>query len=55
MGSLDPQDELLARLGTHTRSGGCPRFRRLDAIDLPTLQALIERSFQHMRQQAQAH
>jgi hypothetical protein len=55
MGSLDPHDELLARLGKHTRSGGCLHIKRLDAIALPTLQALIERSFQRMRQQAQAH
>jgi hypothetical protein len=55
MGSLDPHDELLARLGKHSRSGGCLHITRLDAVDLPTLRTLIERSFQHMRQQAQSH
>ena len=41
------------RLGKHTMGGGCLYIKRLDEIDLPTLQILIEESFRRMKQKAQ--
>jgi Domain of unknown function (DU1801) len=53
MGGLDQTDDLLTRLGKHTLGGGCLYIKRLDEIDLPTLQILIEESFRRMKQKAQ--
>jgi Domain of unknown function (DU1801) len=53
MGGLDQNDDLLTRLGKHTLGGGCLYIKRLDEIDLPTLQILIEESFRRMKQKAQ--
>ena len=53
MGGLDQHDDVLTRLGKYTLGGGCLYIKRLDEIDLPTLQILIVESFQRMQLKAQ--
>ena len=41
---MDENAELLARLGKHTRSGGCLHLKKLADVDLDVLKELIQRS-----------
>jgi hypothetical protein len=38
---LDPQDELLKKLGKHSLGKGCLYLKRLSDVDLPTLKKVI--------------
>ncbi len=52
MGSIQPDDELLKKLGKYSRGGGCLYIKRLADVDLPTLKRLIEQSVKHGQEQA---
>jgi hypothetical protein len=45
MGGVDPDDDLITKLGKHTTGKGCLYIKRFDDVDLPTLKRLIEASF----------
>lgn len=47
MGGKD--QELLAKLGAHSLGGGCLYIKRLDDVDKPTLQKLIDTSVKRLR------
>ena len=47
MGGKD--EKLLARLGPSTMSGGCLYIKRLDDVDRPTLQKLIDTSVKRLK------
>jgi Domain of unknown function (DU1801) len=53
MGGIDPDDDLLKKLGKYTAGKGCLYIKRLDDIDLPTLKRLIEASFTRVKQKTQ--
>jgi hypothetical protein len=53
MGGIDPDDDLLKKLGKYTAGKGCLYIKRLDDIDLPTLKRLIEVSFTRVKQKTQ--
>jgi hypothetical protein len=55
MGGVDPDDELLKKLGKHTNGKGCLYIKRLDDIDLAVLRRLIEASFMLAKERATAH
>ncbi len=42
-------DELMARLGKHSRGKTCIYIKRLSDIDLPTLKRIIKGSVKHMK------
>jgi len=44
---LAGRDELLERLGPHTTGRACLYLKRLDAVDLDVLRALVESSYRH--------
>ncbi|HKY16004.1 MAG TPA: DUF1801 domain-containing protein [Microthrixaceae bacterium] len=44
---FDGREELLERLGPHTTGKGCLYLKRLDAVDLDILRALVESSYRH--------
>lgn len=44
---FDGREQLLERLGPHTTGAACLYLKRLDAIDLDVLRALVEASYQH--------
>ena len=44
LGGVENSNELLARLGKHTRGGGCLYIKRLSDVDLPTLKELVRAS-----------
>ena len=52
MGGVDPDDDLLKKLGKHTTGKGCLYIKRLDDVDLPTLKRLIAASFTRTREHA---
>jgi hypothetical protein len=52
MGGVDPDDDLLKKLGKHTTGKGCLYIKRLDDIDLPALKSLIEASCTRTREHA---
>ena len=54
MGSFDQDHPLLQKLGKHTTGKGCLYIKRLDDVDLPTLQRLIEQSFKQVKQRTQS-
>jgi len=45
---FDQYEALLAKLGKHSTSKSCLYIKRLDDIDLTTLQELVQRSVDHM-------
>ena len=53
MGGIDPDDDLLKKLGKHTTGKGCLYIKRLDDVDLPTLKRLVEESVKRVRERAQ--
>jgi hypothetical protein len=44
LGGMEHADELLDRLGKHTRSKGCLYLKHLSDVDLPTLKEIINES-----------
>ena len=52
MGGIDPDDNLLKKLGKHTTGKGCLYIKRLDDVDLPTLKSLVAASFTRTREHA---
>jgi hypothetical protein len=48
MAGFEEYEELLARLGKHTRAKSCLYIKRLSDIHLPTLKKLIQTSVDHM-------
>ena len=44
---VDPQEQLLQKLGKYKAGKGCLYIKRLEDIDLPTLRILIQQSFDH--------
>jgi hypothetical protein len=44
---FDGRDELLGRLGPHTTGKACLYLKRLDAVDLDVLRALVESSYRY--------
>jgi hypothetical protein len=44
MGGIQQSADLLQKLGKHKTGVGCLYLRKLSQVDLPTLEALIERS-----------
>lgn len=44
---FDGREQLLEQLGPHTTGAACLYLKRLDAIDLDVLRALVEASYQH--------
>ena len=44
---FDGRDELLERLGPHTTGKACLYLKRLDAVDLDILHALVESSYRY--------
>src|SRR5689334_21285403 len=52
MGGIDPDDNLLKKLGKHTTGKGCIYIKRLDDVDLPTLKSLVAASFTRTREHA---
>ena len=51
---LDPQDELLKKLGKHSLGKGCLYIRRLSDVDLPTLKKVIRASVKKQKIQVKA-
>lgn len=45
--------ELLARLGKHTITGYCVNIKRLSDIDLPTLEQIVQQSFNFIKTKSQ--
>lgn len=45
MDGFDAHEDLLARLGPHTRGKGCLYLKGLDAVDLDVLAELVRRSY----------
>jgi hypothetical protein len=54
MGGFEPDHALMQTLGKHTTGKGCLYIKRLDDVDVPTLKRLLEASFQHIKQHAEA-
>jgi len=48
LGGVENSDELLARLGKHTRGKGCLYIKRLSDVNLPTLKELVRASVAYM-------
>ncbi|NJN83298.1 MAG: DUF1801 domain-containing protein [Caldilineaceae bacterium] len=48
MDGFDEYDRLLEKLGKHSTGKSCLYIKRLDDVDLPTLQRLIVESVKHM-------
>lgn len=48
MTGFDQYEALLAKLGKHSIGKSCLYIKRLDDMDLPTLQELVRRSTEHM-------
>lgn len=48
LGGMDHSDELLARLGKHTRSKGCLYIKRLSDVDLAILKEMVRASVAYM-------
>ena len=44
---FDGREDLLERLGPHTTGRACLYLKRLDAVDLDVLRALVESSYRH--------
>ena len=49
MGGIEHPEEMLARLGKHTRGKGCLYIKRLADVDLTTLKELVQTSADYMR------
>lgn len=47
LGGVEDRAQLLERLGPHTTGKSCLYIKRLDAIDLDVLRALIDETYQH--------
>lgn len=47
---FEPFEPLLQKLGKHTTAKSCLYIKRLQDIDLPTLEELIRQSVQYMKQ-----
>ena len=47
MGGIKAHPDLLKQLGPHKLGGGCLYLKRLDAIDLDILRALVESSYRY--------
>ena len=43
--------ELLATLGRHTTTGYCVYIRRLSDVDLPILEQIVQKSYEHIKSQ----
>src|SRR5690349_15642504 len=43
--------ELLAKLGRHTTTGYCVYIRRLSDVDLPILEQIVQKSYEHIKSQ----
>lgn len=43
--------ELLARLGTHTTTGYCLYIKRLDDVELPVLEKILQKSYKNIKSQ----
>jgi len=52
MAGFSAYDELMAKLGRHTKAKGCLYIKDLDGIHLPTLKTLVRKSVQHMKKRA---
>lgn len=50
MPGFEERDELLARLGPHACGKSCLYIKRLSDVHVPTLEKLVKRSVDHMRQ-----
>jgi hypothetical protein len=48
LGGVENSDEMLARLGKHTRGKGCLYIKRLADVDLPTLKEMVCASVAYM-------
>jgi hypothetical protein len=48
LGGLERADELLARLGKHTRGKGCLYIKRLTDVDLATLKEIVRLSVDYV-------
>ncbi len=46
-GSFDDYDELMAKLGKHTKSKACLYIKRLSDVDLSVLEEIMHRSIAH--------
>ncbi len=45
--------KLFARLGTHTITGYCVYIKRLDDIELPILEQIVQQSYKHIKLKSQ--
>jgi hypothetical protein len=52
MGGVDPDDDLLKKLGKHTTGKGCLYIKRLNDVDMPTLKSLVTASFTRTKEHA---
>ena len=52
MAGFSAYDELMAKLGKHTKAKSCLYIKDLDGIHLPTLKTLVRKSVQHMKKRA---
>ena len=50
MGGFDKHQELMEKLGKHTKSKGCLYIKRLDDIHLPTLKKLVRESVKYVKE-----
>ena len=48
LSGFDAYEELVSRLGKHSRGKACLYVKRLEDLHLPTLKKLIQRSVQHL-------
>ena len=49
---FEPDDELMAKFGAHSRSKGCLYLKRLSDIHLPTLKRLVQASVRNREKEA---
>ena len=54
LGGWEPHNELLAKLGKHSLGKGCLYIKRLEDVDLSTLNQLIVEAVKRAKKQAQA-
>lgn len=50
MGGMDEHDDLLTRLGNHTRGKGCLYIKSVDDVDLRVLESLLRKSVERLVQ-----
>lgn len=50
MSGFEPYETLLKDLGKHSTAKSCLYIKKIEDIDLPTLEELVRQSVEHMRQ-----